>query len=110
MRCGASVIVQPAGPADPARRARHLDVRRADVTTAHVVSGPLLLAVTFWLTWLAHRDLIEAQTGARMSMRPSTTKATFRRLRRAHQAAAERAVGHHRAGRLCGARPPFILR
>ncbi|MEO6244028.1 MAG: COX15/CtaA family protein [Opitutaceae bacterium] len=33
--------------------------RQADVTTAHVVVGALTLTVTFFLTWLAHRDAIE---------------------------------------------------
>lgn len=35
--------------------------RRANMTTAHVVVGALLFALTFWLTWLAHRDTIEGQ-------------------------------------------------
>ena len=30
------------------------------VTTAHVLVGALTLATGFWLTWLAHRDTIEA--------------------------------------------------
>jgi cytochrome c oxidase assembly protein subunit 15 len=34
-------------------------VRRADVTTGHVVVGAVTLAVTFWLTWMAYRDRIE---------------------------------------------------
>ena len=34
-------------------------LRRPDVTTSHVVVGALTLAVTFWLTWVAHRDQIE---------------------------------------------------
>jgi len=29
------------------------------VTTAHVLVGALTLATTFWITWLAHRDLVE---------------------------------------------------
>lgn len=29
------------------------------VTTAHVLVGALTLALTFWLTWLAHRDVVE---------------------------------------------------
>jgi cytochrome c oxidase assembly protein subunit 15 len=33
--------------------------RSAEMTTAHVVAGALTLAVTFWLTWVAHRDAIE---------------------------------------------------
>lgn len=36
--------------------------RKADVTTSHVVVGALLLATTFWLTWVAHRDRIEGKT------------------------------------------------
>ncbi|MDO8542463.1 MAG: COX15/CtaA family protein [Opitutaceae bacterium] len=38
--------------------------RRASMTTAHVVVGALLLASTFWLTWVAHRDAIERKTTA----------------------------------------------
>jgi heme a synthase len=34
--------------------------RRASMTTSHVVVGAMLLALTFWLTWVAHRDQIEA--------------------------------------------------
>jgi cytochrome c oxidase assembly protein subunit 15 len=34
--------------------------RKPDVTTAHVLVGALTLAATFWLTWVAHRDRIEA--------------------------------------------------
>ena len=34
-------------------------LRNVEVTTGHVVVGALLLATTFWLTWLAHRDAIE---------------------------------------------------
>ena len=33
--------------------------RRADATTAHVNVGARTLAPTFWLTWTAHRDVIE---------------------------------------------------
>lgn len=33
--------------------------RHAKMTTSHVLVGALLLAVTFWLTWAAHRDRIE---------------------------------------------------
>ena len=39
-----------------------LSGRKADMTTAHVVVGALTLAVTFWLTWAAHRDAIEGGT------------------------------------------------
>ncbi len=34
-------------------------LREPHVTTGHVVVGAMLLATTFWLTWLAHRDIIE---------------------------------------------------
>jgi cytochrome c oxidase assembly protein subunit 15 len=40
-------------------------LRRPEMTTGHVVVGALTLAVTFWLTWIAHRDLIEARTARR---------------------------------------------
>lgn len=33
--------------------------RKSDVTTAHVVVGAMTLAVTFWITWMAHRDQLE---------------------------------------------------
>ena len=33
--------------------------RSPETTTGHVVVGALTLAVTFWLTWIAHRDRIE---------------------------------------------------
>jgi cytochrome c oxidase assembly protein subunit 15 len=36
-------------------------MRRAEMTTGHVVVGAITLAVTFWLTWVAHRDRIEGQ-------------------------------------------------
>ena len=35
--------------------------RKPEMTTGHVVVGALTLAVTFWLTWVAHRDAIEGQ-------------------------------------------------
>ena len=34
-------------------------LRKPEMTTSHVVVGALTLAVTFWLTWVAHRDRIE---------------------------------------------------
>jgi cytochrome c oxidase assembly protein subunit 15 len=37
-------------------------MRRPEMTTSHVVVGALTLAVTFWLTWIAHRDQIEGRT------------------------------------------------
>lgn len=33
--------------------------RKADMTTSHVVVGAAMLALTFWLTWVAHRDRLE---------------------------------------------------
>ncbi len=38
--------------------------RQASMTTAHVVVGALLMAVTFWLTWFAHRNVIEGRAAA----------------------------------------------
>jgi cytochrome c oxidase assembly protein subunit 15 len=38
-------------------------MRKPDMTTGHVVVGAITLAVTFWLTWVAHRDALE-QRGA----------------------------------------------
>ena len=35
--------------------------RSAATTTGHVAVGALTLAVTFWLTWLASRPLVEAK-------------------------------------------------
>jgi len=34
------------------------------ITTAHVIVGALTLATTFWLTWRAHRDLLETSAPA----------------------------------------------
>ena len=60
LRCGASVLVSLL--ALQILLGAHIiwQLREPHVTTAHVVVGALLLAVTFTLTWLAHRDLIEA--------------------------------------------------
>ena len=38
--------------------------RAALVTTGHVLVGALTLATTFGLTWLAHRDIVEAKSAA----------------------------------------------
>lgn len=38
--------------------------RSAQMTTAHVLVGALTLAVTFWLTWLAHREVIERRAAS----------------------------------------------
>ena len=39
-------------------------MRHADMPTGHVLIGALLLATTFWLTWVAHRDAIEPRESA----------------------------------------------
>ena len=59
LRCGAPVLVSLL--ALQILLGAHIiwQLREPQVTTAHVVVGALLLAVTFTLTWLAHRDLIE---------------------------------------------------
>ncbi|MDP3070497.1 MAG: COX15/CtaA family protein [Opitutaceae bacterium] len=44
--------------------------RSAEMTTAHVVVGALTLAVTFWLTWAAHRDAIEGPVPLATPSRP----------------------------------------
>ena len=64
MRCGASLLVSLL--ALQILLGAHIiwQLREPHVTTAHVVVGALLLAVTFTLTWLAHRDLIEESTPA----------------------------------------------
>jgi len=41
-----------------------LTFRAATVTTGHVLIGACTLATAFWLTWLAHRDPIEAAASA----------------------------------------------
>jgi cytochrome c oxidase assembly protein subunit 15 len=38
--------------------------RAAYVTTGHVVVGAMTLVTTFWLTWRAHRDAMEARPRA----------------------------------------------
>ena len=38
--------------------------RAATVTAGHVVLGALTLAATFWLTWLAHHDVVDAKPAA----------------------------------------------
>ncbi len=41
-------------------------MRKPEMTTGHVVVGAFTLAVTFWLTWTAHRDRIEARHAAQV--------------------------------------------
>lgn len=64
LRCGAPVIAGLL--ALQILLGAHVIWQRRDpyVTSAHVVVGALLLAVTFMLTWLAHRDRIEAGRSA----------------------------------------------
>lgn len=38
-----------------------ITMRQAEMTTAHVLVGAMTLATTFWLTWVAHRDVIETK-------------------------------------------------
>jgi heme a synthase len=38
--------------------------RTAAMTTAHVLVGALTLALTFWLTWVAHRDTLEGRAAS----------------------------------------------
>lgn len=35
--------------------------RQPEIATAHVLVGAMTLATTFWLTWVAHRDALEAR-------------------------------------------------
>ncbi|MEY4941622.1 MAG: hypothetical protein RIQ93_3357 [Verrucomicrobiota bacterium] len=44
-------------------------LRRPEMTTSHVVVGALLLAITFWITWKAHRDAIESRSWHRQLAR-----------------------------------------
>ncbi len=59
LRCGASLLV--ALLALQILLGAHViwQLREPHVTTGHVVVGAMLLATTFWLTWLAYRDVIE---------------------------------------------------
>jgi cytochrome c oxidase assembly protein subunit 15 len=36
-----------------------LTARQPEMTTGHVLVGAMTLATAFWLTWVAHRDVIE---------------------------------------------------
>lgn len=40
-------------------------MRKPEMTTGHVVVGALTLAVTFWITFMAHRNTIEGEAGSR---------------------------------------------
>jgi cytochrome c oxidase assembly protein subunit 15 len=41
--------------------------RKPEMTTGHVVVGALTLAVTFWITWFAHRDVVERESHGRVA-------------------------------------------
>ncbi|HWA84697.1 MAG TPA: COX15/CtaA family protein [Opitutus sp.] len=65
MRCAASVMISLL--ALQILLGAHViwDRRQPHITTGHVACGALLLAVTFCLTWFAHRDVIEGGAGLR---------------------------------------------
>jgi cytochrome c oxidase assembly protein subunit 15 len=60
MRAGASFLVSLLALQILLGAAIIRTYRDPAVTTAHVLVGALVLATAFWLTWLAHRDAIEA--------------------------------------------------
>jgi cytochrome c oxidase assembly protein subunit 15 len=64
MRCGASVLVSLLSLQIMLGAQIILTGRNWIVTTGHVLVGALTLANTFWLTWLAHRDAVEAGSAA----------------------------------------------
>ena len=50
-------------------------MRKPEMTTGHVVVGAMTLAVTFWLTWLAHRDAVEgAENTEASAARPAAAR------------------------------------
>ncbi len=62
MRCGASLMLGLLGLQILLGAHVIWQFREAHVTTGHVVCGAFLLATTFWLTCLTHRDAIAAKT------------------------------------------------
>lgn len=64
MRCGASLMVGLLGFQILLGAHVIWQFREPHVTTGHVVCGALLLATTFWLTCLAHRDAIAAKSSS----------------------------------------------
>jgi cytochrome c oxidase assembly protein subunit 15 len=52
--------------------------RSAAMTTGHVLVGALTLATTFWLTWQAHRDVIEGKTDKSNVTAPVAGRASAR--------------------------------
>jgi len=61
MRCGASMLVSLLGLQILLGAQIIWTSRNQIMTTGHVLVGALTLATTFALTWLAHRDAIEAK-------------------------------------------------
>jgi cytochrome c oxidase assembly protein subunit 15 len=64
MRCGASVLVNLVLLQILLGAQIIWTYRSPAMTTGHVLVGALTLATTFWLTWLAHRDVIEGKAAA----------------------------------------------
>jgi heme a synthase len=64
MRCGASLLVSLV--AFQILLGAHIiwSMRAVAVTTGHVLIGACTLAATFWLAWLAQRDVIEKKPSA----------------------------------------------
>ncbi|MSU69241.1 MAG: cytochrome oxidase assembly protein [Opitutaceae bacterium] len=65
MRCGASTLVSLVALQILLGAQIIWTNRAAMMTTGHVLVGALTLAITFWLTWFAHRDVVEARAAAR---------------------------------------------
>ena len=61
MRCGASLLVSLVALQITLGAQIIWTSRNAVMTTGHVLVGALTLATTFWITWLAHRDVVEAR-------------------------------------------------
>ncbi len=64
LRCGASVLVSLLAFQILLGAWIIWSHRAAAMTTAHVLVGAATLATTFWLTWLAHRDVVEETPAA----------------------------------------------
>jgi len=64
MRAGAAVLLVLLGTQIILGAEIIWTYRAVYVTTGHVLVGALTLATTFWLTWLAHRDVIEGAPAA----------------------------------------------
>jgi cytochrome c oxidase assembly protein subunit 15 len=59
MRCGASVLVSLLASQILLGAWIIWSHRAVAMTTGHVLVGAATLATTFWLTWLAHRDVVQ---------------------------------------------------